>query len=35
MTVARDLVGIISQADVARALSASKTGETVAEISEE
>jgi CBS domain-containing protein len=30
-----DLVGIISQADVARALSASKTGETVAEISEE
>ena len=29
------LVGIISQADVARELSASQTGETVAEISEE
>ena len=30
-----DLVGIISQADIARSLSAGKTGETVAEISEE
>ncbi|WP_448811171.1 CBS domain-containing protein [Agromyces bauzanensis] len=30
-----DLVGIISQADIARSLSASATGETVAEISEE
>ena len=30
-----DLVGIISQADIARSLSASETGETVAEISEE
>jgi CBS domain-containing protein len=30
-----DLVGIISQADIARSLSASQTGETVAEISEE
>lgn len=30
-----DLVGIISQADIARELSASQTGETVAEISEE
>ena len=30
-----DLVGIISQADIARTLSASQTGETVAEISEE
>ena len=30
-----DLVGIISQADIARSLSAAKTGETVAEISEE
>jgi CBS domain-containing protein len=30
-----DLVGIISQADVARELSAGQTGETVAEISEE
>lgn len=29
------LVGIISQADIARELSASQTGETVAEISEE
>jgi CBS domain-containing protein len=29
-----DLVGIISQADIARALSSSDTGETVAEISE-
>ena len=29
------LVGIISQADIARSLSAGKTGETVAEISEE
>lgn len=31
----QDLVGIISQADIARSLSASATGETVAEISEE
>ena len=30
-----DLVGIISQADIARELSATQTGETVAEISEE
>ena len=30
-----DLVGIISQADIARSLSASATGETVAEISED
>jgi CBS domain-containing protein len=30
-----DLVGIISQADIARELSAAQTGETVAEISEE
>ena len=30
-----DLVGIISQADIARQMSAGKTGETVAEISEE
>jgi CBS domain-containing protein len=30
-----DLVGIISQADIARELSATETGETVAEISEE
>ena len=30
-----DLVGIISQADIARSLSASQTGETVAEISED
>jgi len=30
-----DLVGIISQADIARSMSASETGETVAEISEE
>jgi CBS domain-containing protein len=30
-----DLVGIISQADVAREMSASETGRTVAEISEE
>jgi CBS domain-containing protein len=30
-----DLVGIISQADIARELSASQTGETVAEISED
>ena len=30
-----DLVGIISQADIARALSATQTGETVEEISED
>ena len=30
-----DLVGIISQADIARELSATQTGETVAEISED
>ncbi|MEI5585639.1 MULTISPECIES: CBS domain-containing protein [unclassified Agromyces] len=30
-----DLVGIISQADIARSLSAGETGQTVAEISEE
>ena len=30
-----DLVGIISQADIARELSATQTGETVAEIPEE
>jgi CBS domain-containing protein len=30
-----DLVGIISQADIARSLSATETGETVAEISED
>jgi CBS domain-containing protein len=30
-----DLVGIISQADIARELSASQVGETVAEISED
>jgi CBS domain-containing protein len=30
-----DLVGIISQADIARSMSATETGETVAEISEE
>jgi CBS domain-containing protein len=30
-----DLVGIVSQADIARELSATQTGETVAEISEE
>ena len=30
-----DLVGIISQADIARELSATETGETVAEISED
>jgi CBS domain-containing protein len=30
----RDLVGIISQADIARTLSSTETGETVAEISE-
>jgi CBS domain-containing protein len=30
-----DLVGIISQADIARSLSATQTGETVAEISED
>lgn len=30
-----DLVGIISQADIARSLSSAQTGETVAEISEE
>jgi CBS domain-containing protein len=30
-----DLVGIISQADIARSMSATETGETVAEISED